>query len=262
MKKNKFFTVMIIFLSIIFVQPRSRQFLVSVFTHNDFASQIGISNSTEEKIIILSPENKKINQELVNKKFEGQQVIQVNDHAQFTPEELSLSKNSWQSFSPLDYLNRVQVANAMLGKEIMPTVQRDERLTVTPTGFRNKKIIINGKDGYLFNRCHLIGYQLTGENSNPKNLMTGTQNLNSNFEDEKSSMVYYENMVAHYIRLTNHHVRYRVSPLFKNVEMVARGIRIEAQSVEDNQISFDIYIFNVQPGYKINYLTGHSVKEN
>lgn len=261
MKKNKFFTIILIFLFIIFVQPRSRQFLVSVFTQNDLASQIGISQSTEEKKLTLSPENKKINQGLVNKKFVGQQVISVNSHAQFTQEELSLN-NTWQSFSPLDYLNRVGIANAMLGKELMPTIQREERLTITPTGFRNKKILVNGKEDYLFNRCHLIGYQLTGENSNAKNLMTGTRNLNANFEDEKSSMVYYENLVAHYIKSTNHHVRYRVTPLFKNVDLVARGIRIEAQSVEDNQISFDIYIFNVQPGYKINYLTGYSVKEN
>lgn len=115
---------------------------------------------------------------------------------------------------------------------------------------------------YLFNRYRLIEYQLTGENSNAKNLMTGTQNLNANFEDEKSSMVYYENMVAHYIRLTNHHVIYRVTLLFKNIEMVARGVGMETQSVEDNQISFDIYIFNVQSGYNINYLTRYSVKEN
>lgn len=115
---------------------------------------------------------------------------------------------------------------------------------------------------YLFNRYRLIEYQLTGENSNAKNLMTGTQNLNANFEDEKSSMVYYEYMVAHYIRLTNHHVRYRVTLLFKNIEMVARGVGMETQSVEDNQISFDIYIFNVQSGYNINYLTRYSVKEN
>ncbi|MCC9713102.1 DNA-entry nuclease, partial [Streptococcus agalactiae] len=107
---------------------------------------------------------------------------------------------------------------------------------------------------------HLIGFQLTGENINVKNLFTGTRALNANFDDEKSSMVYYENMVANYIKKTGHHVRYRVTPLFKNVELVARGIRMEAQSVEDDTVSFDIYIFNVQPGYDIDYLTGTSKK--
>lgn len=262
MKKNKFLMIMIVFLSIIFVQPTSRQFLISCFMQTDLVGQIGITDSPEEKKLVVSPENKTINQELVDKKFEGQQVITVNDHASFTTEELSLAEGSWQHFSSLDLLNRVGVADAMLGKDLMPTVPREEHLIVTPTGFRNKKIIVNGKEDYLLNRCHLVGYQLTGENSNAKNLMTGTRNLNANFEDEKSSMVYYENLVAQYLRTTNHHVRYRVSPLFKNVELVARGVRMEAQSVEDNQISFDIYIFNVQSGYNINYLTGYSIKEN
>lgn len=106
----------------------------------------------------------------------------------------------------------------------------------------------------------MIGFQLSGENANVKNLFTGTRALNANFDDEKSSMVYYENLVANYIRETDHHVRYRVTPIFKNVELVARGIRMEAQSVEDETVSFDVYIFNVQSGYDINYLTGTTKK--
>ena len=102
--------------------------------------------------------------------------------------------------------------------------------------------------------------QLTGENANVKNLFTGTRALNANFKDEKSSMVYYENLVANYIKETGHHVRYRVTPIFKNVELVARGVRLEAQSIEDDTVSFDVYIFNVQPEYEINYLTGTSKK--
>lgn len=99
---------------------------------------------------------------------------------------------------------------------------------------------------------------MSGENANVKNLFTGTRALNANFSAEKNSMVYYENLIAQYIKTTGHHVRYRVTPLFKNVELVCRGVRIEAQSIEDQTISFDIYIFNVQPNYEINYLTGTS----
>ena len=125
-----------------------------------------------------------------------------------------------------------------------------------------KKVIHpqTGKEDYLYNRSHLIGFQLSGENANAKNLFTGTRALNANFEDEQSSMVYYENKIANYIKNTNHHVRYRVTPIFRNVELVARGVRMEAQSIEDDEISFDVYIFNIQPGYKINYLTGSSQK--
>lgn len=93
-----------------------------------------------------------------------------------------------------------------------------------------------------------------------KNLFTGTRALNANFEDEKNSMVYYENVVANYIKETGYHVRYRVTPIFKNVELVCRGVRMEAQSIEDDAISYDVYIFNVQPDYTINYLTGSSQK--
>ncbi|MCW0990706.1 DNA/RNA non-specific endonuclease, partial [Streptococcus anginosus] len=127
-----------------------------------------------------------------------------------------------------------------------------------PSGWKNKKIIFNGKKDYLYNRSHLIAFELSGENANVKNLFTGTRALNANFSAEKNSMVYYENIIAQYIKTTGHHVRYRVTPLFKNVELVCRGVRIEAQSIEDQTISFDIYIFNVQPNYEINYLTGTS----
>lgn len=148
----------------------------------------------------------------------------------------------------------------MLGKDLMPTEDRESISSITPTGWKNKKIIFNGKEDYLYNRSHLIGFQLSGENANAKNLFTGTRALNANFEDEQSSMVYYENKIANYIKNTNHHVRYRVTPIFRNVELVARGVRMEAQSIEDDEISFDVYIFNIQPGYKINYLTGSSQK--
>ena len=222
---------------------------------------MNISNSSEEKNGDLGNSHQTQNEELKSKVFDGQhQVIVINEKAQFTIDELSLKNGSWEKYSNLDLLNRVGVAEAMLGKDLMPTSEREDISSVEPTGWKNKKINFNGKQDYLYNRSHLIGFQLTGENANVKNLFTGTRALNANFKDEKSSMVYYENLVANYIKETGHHVRYRVTPIFKNVELVARGVRLEAQSIEDDTVSFDVYIFNVQPEYEINYLTGTSKK--
>ncbi|MHA2719552.1 DNA/RNA non-specific endonuclease [Streptococcus agalactiae] len=261
MKKNKFLLVSILFIAIFIVQPQNFQSLKSVLTQNDLATQLNISDSPEEKNSNLGSAHQTQNEELKAKVFDGQhQVIVVNDKAQFTSEELSLENGSWEKYSNLDFLNRVGVVEAMLGQELMPKNEREDISSVKPTGWKNKKIKFNGRQDYLYNRSDLIGFQLTGENINVKNLFTGTSALNANFDDEKSSMVYYENIVANYIKKTGHHVRYRVTPLFKNVELVARGIRMEAQSVEDDTVSFDIYIFNVQPGYDIDYLTGTSKK--
>ncbi|WP_449453978.1 DNA/RNA non-specific endonuclease [Streptococcus suis] len=261
MKKNKFLLVSLCFITIFLIQPQNFQFLKSTFTQNDLASQLNISDSPEEKNGDLRNTHQTQNEELKSKLFDGKhQVIVVNDKAQFTTEELSLENGSWEKYSNLDFLNRVGVAEAMLGQELMPTNEREDIASVKPTGWKNKKITFNGKQDYLYNRSHLIGFQLSGENANVKNLFTGTRALNANFDKEQSSMVYYENMVASYIKETGHHVRYRVTPIFKNVELVARGIRMEAQSVEDDTVSFDIYIFNSQPGYDINYLTGTSKK--
>lgn len=261
MKKNKFLLVGILFLAIFLVQPQNFQTLKSAFSQNDLPSQLNISNSSEEKNGDLGNSHQTQNEELKSKVFDGQhQVIMVNDKAQFTAEELSLKNGSWEKYSNLDFLNRVGVAEAMLGKDLMPTSEREDISSVKPTGWKNKKIMFNGKQDFLYNRSHLIGFQLSGENANVKNLFTGTRALNANFKDEKSSMVYYENLLASYIKKTNHHVRYRVTPIFENVELVARGIRLEAQSIEDDTLSFDVYIFNIQPGYEIYYLTGTSKK--
>ncbi|EMF0536476.1 DNA/RNA non-specific endonuclease [Enterococcus hirae] len=169
----------------------------------------------------------------------------------FSSEDLSLAKGSWQKFSDLDSLNRVGEANAMLSKSMMPTGER-ERLFIKPTGWKQKKMA-NGD--YLYNRCHLIAFQLTGENNNPKNLMTGTRSFNT------PAMIEYENKVAEYLRKTGNHVRYRVRPDFRGNELVARGIQIEAQSIEDNELFFNVYIHNTQEGYRIDYLTGLSKVE-
>lgn len=172
---------------------------------------------------------------------------ETDQHPNFTEEELDLSKGYWQTFSPLDHLNRVGVANAMLHKDFMPTEKRGNISSIFPTGWNQKTLANNTQ---LYNRSHLIGYQLTGENANWLNLFTGTQELN------QVEMVHYENEIADYLRTTNNHVRYRVTPIFHDQELLARAITLDAQSVEDNTISIHVTIENTQPGVSIDYETG------
>lgn len=179
-----------------------------------------------------------------------QELVIQNNQPAFSSEDLSLENGIWQSFSELDPLNRVGTANALIGRESFPTEER-EPLNVKPTGWRQKKLS-NGD--WLYNRCHLIGFQLTGENDNPNNLMTGTRSFNTPF------MLNYENQVKSYIKETGNHVRYRVTPHFQKNELVARGIQLEAKSVESEDFSFNVFIFNVQDGYDIDYETGQSRK--
>lgn len=182
-----------------------------------------------------------------------QEVIVNNNQPEFTTEELSLANGSWERFSDLDGLNRVGQANAMLSKELFPSEKR-ERLYVNPTGWNQQKTG-NGNDDWLYNRSHLIGYQFTGQNNNLKNLMTGTRSLNS------PGMQVYEDQIAKYLKQTGNHVRYRVTPYFVNEELVARGVQMEAQSIEDDEIVLNVYIHNIQTGYRINYQTGRATKE-
>ena len=161
MKKNKFLLVSLCFITIFLVQPQNFQFLKSTFTQNDLASQLNISDSPEEKNGDLRNAHQTQNEELKSKLFDGNnQVIVVNDRAQFMTEELSLENGSWEKYSNLDFLNRVGVAEAMLGQDLMPTNEREDIASVKPTGWKNKKITFNGKQDYLYNRSHLIGFQL------------------------------------------------------------------------------------------------------
>ncbi|MCF1675375.1 DNA/RNA non-specific endonuclease [Tetragenococcus halophilus] len=182
------------------------------------------------------------------------EVVTLNkDQPFFTEEELSLEEGVWQSFSNLDRMNRVGPANAMLHKKMMPTQERGDISEVYPSGWKQKKIT-GGQ--WLYNRSHLIGFQLTGEDDNWKNLFTGTQQMN------QGPMREYEEEVADYLKETQHHVRYRVTPLFKENDLVPRGIEMEAQSIEDDQLQFNVYIYNIQDGYQINYETGTSKKDS
>ena len=164
---------------------------------------------------------------------------------------------SWERYGELDRLGRCTAAEACIGRDIMPTLTRGPIGQIKPTGWHTAKYdFVDGK--YLYNRYHLIGFQLTGENANERNLITGTRYLNT------KGMLPFENMVADYIKDTGNHVMYRCTPVFAGNELVARGVHLEAYSVEDkgDGICFNVFIFNVQPGVKIDYLTGESSLEN
>ena len=188
---------------------------------------------------------------LANLDYTGQQEITVNNNdPAFSKNDLSTAKGAWAAYSDLDSLNRVTDANALLNRSLMPSAKR-EPLTWNPTGWHNKRTA----HGWLYNRSHLIGYQLTGENNNPKNLMTGTQTLNSPL------MLAHEMDIAYYLKQSSdHYVRYEVKPIFRGNELVARGVQMRAQSIGDNTIHFNVYIFNIEPGYTINYADGTSTK--
>ncbi|MBC6499206.1 DNA/RNA non-specific endonuclease [Weissella confusa] len=199
-------------------------------------------------------------QSLSSLNFSGTQVISVNDNQpDFSVDDLSLSEGAWQKLHSRDWEGRAQVANAMLNKSLMPSVQR-EPLTFNPSGYHVYK---NSDGEYLYNISHLIGYQLTGLNNEPKNLVTGTKSFNAlHTTDNQQSMENYENIVAEYLKKDSHrYVRYRVTPIYRNVEQVPRGVEMEAQSITDDSIKFNVYVFNVEPGWQINYLTGLAARQ-
>ncbi|MDO1605032.1 DNA/RNA non-specific endonuclease [Lactobacillus sp. YT155] len=204
-------------------------------------------NENTEKVINVK------NSELANLKYEDVKEVTVNNNnPNFSTADLTTDKGSWQSYSNLDNLNRAGAANALLNKEMMPTAKR-EGLTWNPTGWHNKRI----KGGWLYNRSHLIGYQLSGQNNNPKNLITGTRQLNS------PEMLAHEMDIAYFLKNNpNKFVRYRVTPIFRGNELLARGVQMEAQSSGSDDIKFNVYIFNVQDNVNINYADGTSVVDN
>ncbi len=164
--------------------------------------------------------------------------------------------NFFETYSELDELGRCGVCFANIGTDIMPTEERGAIGSIKPSGWHTVKYdIVDGK--YLYNRCHLIGYQLTGENANEKNLITGTRYMNV------EGMLPFENKVADYINETSNHVLYRVTPIFKENNLLANGVQIEAESVEDKGegVLFNVYVYNNQPGIEINYTTGESMLE-
>ena len=186
--------------------------------------------------------------------FSGTAWTVVNDNQpNFSASELTTK--GYEKYSSLDSLDRCGVALASCGKEIMPGAdeKRGSISSVKPSGWVQKSYSgISG--GYLWNRCHLIGWQLSAENANRQNLITGTRYMNIN------GMLPFENMVADYIKETGNHVAYRITPIFEGRNLVCSGVQMEAYSVEDDGdgICFNIYCYNVQPGITINYATGDS----
>ena len=182
--------------------------------------------------------------------------IKVNGNVPRFSDEEKKTAAAFENYSDLDALGRCGVAFACVGKEKMPTEERGPIGSIKPSGWHSVKYdFVDGK--YLYNRCHLIGYQLTAENANEKNLITGTRYLNT------KGMLPFENMVADYVKETGNHVLYRVTPVFEGKNLVASGVYMEAYSVEDDGdgICFYVYVFNRQPGVKIDYLTGDSVAD-
>ena len=184
--------------------------------------------------------------------FSGEPYVAVNgNEPSFLPGEMTTS--SYEVYSPLDGLGRCGAASACVGVDLMPTEERESIGQVKPSGWQTVKYdCVDGK--YLYNRCHLIGFQLTGENANKQNLITGTRYMNVD------GMLPFENMVADYVKETENHVLYRVTPVYSGDDLVAGGVQMEALSVEDKGtgISFNVYVYNVQPGVEIDYATGES----
>lgn len=184
--------------------------------------------------------------------YDGKAYVAVNNNEPFFTDS-DMTTTAFENYSDLDSLGRCGVAYANICKEIMPTEKRGKIGMIKPSGWHTVKYDVI-KDRYLYNRCHLIGYQLAGENANPKNLITGTRYLNV------EGMLPFENLVADYVNNTGNHVLYRVTPMFSSSNLVANGVLIEAKSVEDNGggILFNVYCYNVQPGVGINYENGDS----
>ncbi len=184
--------------------------------------------------------------------YSGKAYVNINSgNPSFSNSDLTTK--SYEFYSNLDSLGRCGVVHACIGRDIMPTEERGSIGMVKPTGWHTVKYdCVDGK--YLYNRCHLIGFQLTGENANTKNLITGTRYMNVD------GMLPFENMVADYVKETGNHVMYRVTPLYKGSNLLAHGVQMEAYSVEDDGdgICFNVFVYNVQPQITIDYATGES----
>lgn len=184
--------------------------------------------------------------------YDGNSYVIVNDNIPYFTEE-DYTTISFEEYSNLDSLGRCGTAFANISIDLMPTTERESIGMIKPSGWNQAKYEqIDGK--YLYNRCHLIGYQLTGENANEKNLITCTRSMNT------KGMLQFENMVANYIKSTNNHVLYRVTPVFEGNNLLATGVEIEAYSVEDKGkgIMFNVFVYNIEDGIIIDYKTGES----
>ncbi len=211
---------------------------------NDFFEDLDIT-ATSQSDSVFSLDN--------IPEYDDSPYVKIDDNIPDFSEEQKSSAKSFEEYGELDSLGRCTYAISCVGKDLMPTEERGAIGSVKPTGWQIAKYdFIDGK--YLYNRCHLIGYQLTGENANECNLITGTRYLNID------GMLPFENDIADYIEITSNHVLYQVTPIFKGDNLVASGVHMQAYSVEDKGegICFNIYCYNVQPGVEIDYATGNN----
>ena len=218
-------------------------FVIAVFVYNTYEDQIMnfiYSHAYESYTLEEIPE------------YSGNNYVVINNNEPGFNEN-DLSTESFEVYSSQDYLGRSKVAYANIGIDLMPTEERGSIGSVKPSGWHTVKYdIVDGK--YLYNRCHLIGHQLSGENANPENLITCTRQMNVD------GMLPFENKIADYVKETNNHVLYRVTPIYEGTNLLASGVQMEALSVEDNGkgIKFNVYVYNVQDGIEIDYSTGKS----
>ena len=185
--------------------------------------------------------------------YEGKPYAEIHNNQPFFREHEYVT-DTFEKYSKLDKLGRCGSAYACIGREIMPTEEREAIGQIKPSGWHTVKYPEVIEDRYLYNRCHLIAFSLAGENANEKNLITGTRYMNV------EGMLPYEISIASYVERTGNHVLYRVTPVFSGSNLVADGVIMEAYSVEDEGtgVSFCVYVYNVQPGVEIDYATGES----
>ena len=218
---------------------------------NNESSNISTSSDNKDNTSQTQSDSKPVSLDSIPA-YSGKAYVNINNgNPGFSKTELTTK--SYEYYSPLDKLGRCGVVHASVGRDIMPTEERGSIGMVKPTGWHTVKYdCVDGK--YLYNRCHLIGFQLTGENANEENLITGTRYMNV------TGMLPFENMVADYVKETGNHVMYRVTPLFKGNNLLAHGVQMEAYSVEDDGdgICFNVFVYNVQPEITIDYATGES----
>ena len=229
--------------------------LLAIYIYNNYQNEI---NNFLSKYIFLEETSayEVISYDLNNiPEYNGEPYVIINNNEPFFNKG-DLTTEEFEVYNDLDSLGRCTSVYANISTKSMPTEERGSIGSVKPTGWHTVKYdIVDGK--YLYNRCHLIGYQLTGENANKNNLITCTRQMNT------GAMLDFENMVAKYIKQTNNHVLYRATPIFKEKNLLASGVLLEAISIEDNGkgIKFNIYVYNIQDGIIIDYSTGESYPE-
>lgn len=214
------------------------------FIYNEYIDSTDSSFKTQEVSSLSDIED-----------YSGSDFVNVNNNVPFFTDE-DKKRGSFEEYGDLDSLGRCTEAFAIVSKDTMPTEKRGSIGMIKPTGWHTVKYdSVNGK--YLYNRCHLIGYQLTGENANPNNLITCTRQMNGDV------MLMFENRVANYVKDSEGRVLYRVTPYFEGDNLLSKGVLMEAYSLDDNGkgLMFNVFVYNVQDGIMIDYATGESRKE-